>query len=58
MIVIATEWQIYNAQICLQGMTNNVGFTFSVGDTTWQFTIGIGQDKIELVPTLNMKNLV
>ena len=29
----------------LQGMTNNVKFvTFSVGDTTWHFTIAIEQD--------------
>jgi hypothetical protein len=28
----------------LQGMTNNVGLAFSVGDTTSQFTISIEQD--------------
>jgi hypothetical protein len=28
----------------LQGMTNNVGLAFSVGDTTPQFTINIEQD--------------
>lgn len=28
----------------LQGMTNNVGFTFGVGDTTLHFTISIGKD--------------
>ena len=28
----------------LQGMTNIVGFKFSVGDTTLQFTISIEQD--------------
>jgi hypothetical protein len=27
----------------LQGMTNNVGLTFSVGDTIWWFTISIEQ---------------
>ena len=29
----------------LQGMTNNVGLTFSVGDTILWFTINTGQDK-------------
>ena len=28
----------------LQGMTNNIGLIFSVGDTTPQFTISIEQD--------------
>ena len=30
-------------------MTNNVGLTFSVGDTTPWFTISIEQDKLDLV---------
>ena len=34
-------------------MTLNVGFTFSVGDTTPRFTISIEQDQLELV-TLNI----
>ena len=34
-------------------MTHNVGFTFSVGDTTPRFTISIEQDQLELV-TLNI----
>ena len=34
-------------------MTNNVGLTFSVGDTMLQFTISIEQDNLELV-TLNI----
>ena len=29
----------------IQGMTNNVGLTFSVGDTISWFTISIKQDK-------------
>jgi hypothetical protein len=34
-------------------MTNNVGLTFSVGDTTPWFTISIEQDDLELV-TVNI----
>ena len=34
-------------------MTNNVGLTFSVGETILRFTITIEQDKLELV-TLNI----
>jgi hypothetical protein len=34
----------YNAPKKLQGMTNNVGLAFSVGDTTHQSTISIEQD--------------
>ena len=30
----------------LQGMTNNVGLTFSVGDTIPRFTISIEQDNL------------
>ena len=37
--------EIYNPQIFLQGMTDNVGLTFSVGDTIPQFTISIEQHK-------------
>jgi hypothetical protein len=33
----------------LQGVTNNVGLTCSVGDTMPQFTISIEQDNQELV---------
>ena len=43
MIVIATL-QNYNPSKKLQGMTNNVGLTFSVGDATPRFTISIEQD--------------
>ena len=32
-----------------QGMTNNVGFTFSVGDTIMWFTISFEQDNYNLV---------
>ena len=42
-IVIATLY-IYNHPENLQGMTNNVGFRFSVGDMIPQFTISIEQD--------------
>ena len=35
---------IYNHPKTLQGMTNNVGLTFSVGDTTPWFTNSIEQD--------------
>jgi hypothetical protein len=38
-------WQIYNPPKKIQGMTNNVGLTFSVGDTMAGFTISIEQDK-------------
>jgi hypothetical protein len=31
-------------QMFLQGMTNNIGSTFSVGDTTPRFTISIEQN--------------
>ena len=31
-------------KILLQGMTNTIGLTFSVGDTTPRFTISIEQD--------------
>ena len=34
--VIATQW-VYNPQKDLQGMADNVGLTFSVGDTIPQF---------------------
>jgi hypothetical protein len=34
-VIVTAPLQIYNAQIFLQGMTKNVRFTFSVGDTTW-----------------------
>ena len=43
MTIIATL-QIYDPSKKLQGMTNNVGLTFSVGDTTSQLTISIEQD--------------
>ena len=43
MAIIAT-WAIYNPPQKLLGMTNNVGLTLSVGDTTLQFTISIEQD--------------
>jgi hypothetical protein len=36
--------QFYNHPKKLQAMTNNVGLTFSVGDTTLWFTISIGQE--------------
>ena len=32
----------------LQGMTNKVGLTFSVGDTTPWFTIRIGNTKYDI----------
>jgi hypothetical protein len=35
---------LYNILKILQGMTNNVGLTFSVGDTIQWFTISIEQD--------------
>ena len=35
---------IYNPPKNLQGMTNNVELTFSVGDTTPRFRISIEQD--------------
>ena len=35
---------ICNHPIVLQGMTNNVGLRFSVGDTIPWFTINIEQD--------------
>ena len=38
--------EIYSPQKNLQGMTNNVGLTFSVGDTNPQSTIGIEQDNL------------
>ena len=41
--MIATSY-IYNPQNVLQGMTNNIGLTCSVGDTTPQFTIGVEQE--------------
>ena len=34
----------YNPPENFQGMTNNVGLTFSVGDTILQFTINIKQE--------------
>ena len=34
---------IYNTPDKLQGMINNIGLTFSVGDTTPRFTISIEQ---------------
>ena len=46
---------IYNAQIVLQGMTNNVRYTFSVADTTrvvynkyWAQQIGIDGTKYNI----------
>ena len=36
--------KIYNPPTNAQGMTNNVGLTFSVGGTTPRFTISIEQD--------------
>ena len=35
---------IYNPPKTLQGMTNNVGLAFSVGDTIQQFTLSIEHD--------------
>ena len=35
--------------IFLQGMTNNVGLTFNVGDTILRFTISIEPKQLELV---------
>ena len=35
---------MYNPPENLQGMTNDVGLTFGVGDTTPWFTISIEQD--------------
>jgi hypothetical protein len=37
----------------LQGMINNDGVTFSIGETIPRFTISIEQDKLELL-TLNI----
>ena len=38
------KWQkIYNPPKSLQGITNNIGLTFSVGDTIPQFTTSIEQ---------------
>jgi hypothetical protein len=38
--------QIYNVQVVLQGMTNNIKFAFSVGDTTLVLhNFSIEQDK-------------
>ena len=45
-----TVWLLLNPPEDLHGMANNVGFTFSVGDTTLRLTISIEQDKSELVP--------
>jgi hypothetical protein len=43
-MIIATLL-IYNpTDLFLQGMTNDVGLTFSVGDTILWFTISIEQD--------------
>ena len=51
-MVIATR-SIYNPHTKkLQGMTNNVGLTFSVGDVIPWFRISIEQRQLELV-TLN-----
>ena len=35
---------IYNSLKKLQGMTNNVGITFGVGDSALQFTVSIEQN--------------
>ena len=45
-LISAGNWQTVNllSPKDSQGMTNNVGLTFSVGDTTPQFTISIEQD--------------
>ena len=40
MTIFAT---LQHAQICFKGMTNNVGFTFSVGDITQVFAISVEQ---------------
>ena len=37
-----------NSPKTLQGMTNNVGLAFSVGDTTPRFTISIGDTKYHI----------
>ena len=42
-IVIATLYT-YDSQLSLQGMTNNVGLTFSVRDTTLCFEISFERD--------------
>ena len=40
--------KIYNPSRNSQGMTNNVGLTFDVGDAILQFTISIEQDNSNL----------
>ena len=40
-----TNVNIQSPSFFLQGTTNNIGLTFSVGDTTPRFTIGIGDTK-------------
>ena len=37
-------------------MTNNVGFTFTTGDTTPRFTISIEQDNIEIIFSVAMSS--
>ena len=45
MIVIAKFLNLRCPSLFFQQMTNNIRFTFNVGDTTWQFTISTQQDK-------------
>ena len=40
--------QIYKLPEKLQGMTNNIGLTLSVGDTTPRFMIKIGDTKYHI----------
>ena len=44
-LVSDSNCNIYNLPKILQGMTNNVGLTFSVDDTIPRFAISIEQDK-------------
>ena len=45
---------IYNPPKKNQGMINNVGLAFSVGNTTLQFTISIEQDNFRLIFICNI----
>ena len=42
----------------LQGLTNNVGLRFTVGDTLLRFTISVGEDNLELVTQNTIFNIV
>ena len=42
----------------IQGLTNNVGLRFTVGDTLLRFTISVGEDNLELVTQNTIFNIV